>query len=267
MCEIKTMKAISFISRYIKYFCIADNKYNAHSPFLYQFITEVLNQKTNDSNCEKIEQLRTKLSKSDIIVDITDFGAGSHINKSKKRKIRDIAINSAKNSKFGTLLYRIVQFYHPKSIVELGTSLGISTLYLAKANEKSQIYTFEGCPETMKIAKKNFEILNVKNIKTILGDFQNTLQKELKYIKEIDLAFIDGNHQEKATINYFEQCLIYSHNHTILIFDDIHWSKGMENAWNYIKKHKKTTLTIDLFYIGIVFIKSELSKENYIIRF
>ena len=261
------MKVILFIARYIKYFCTAKTKYNAHSPFLYQFITKVLNKDTQDTNCTKIEQLRSQLYNSNIIIEITDFGAGSHINKSKKRKIKDIAKNSAKNSKFGKLLYRIVQFYKPNNILELGTSLGISTLYLAKARDRSKIYSLEGCPETIKIAKKNFDILKAKNINTILGDFENTLQKNLKHIKNIDLAFIDGNHQQKATIKYFEQCLIYSNNNTILIFDDIHWSKGMENAWNYIKTHKKTTLTIDLFYIGIVFIKSELSKENYIIRF
>jgi len=261
------MKVILFIARYIKYLFTAKSKYDAHGPFLYQFITKVLNKKTQDTDCTKIERLRGKLCKSEIIIEITDFGAGSHINDSRKRKVKDIANNSAKNSKFGKLLYRIVQFYKPNNILELGTSLGISTLYLAQARTKSNIYTFEGCPETIKIAKQNFDALEVENIETILGDFQNTLQSKLEHIKTIDLAFIDGNHQEQATIKYFEKCLIYSNNNTILIFDDIHWSKGMENAWNYIKTHKKTTLTIDLFYIGIVFIKSELSKENYIIRF
>ena len=86
-------------------------------------------------------------------------------------------------------------------------------------------------------------------------------------MKNIDLVFIDGNHQENATISYFKKCLNYSHNDTIFIFDDIYWSIGMENAWEKIKSHSKITLTIDLFHIGIVFIKSELSKENYIIRY
>ena len=81
------------------------------------------------------------------------------------------------------------------------------------------------------------------------------------------MAFIDGNHQKKPTINYFEEILKYANNNTIFIFDDIHWSQGMESAWEYIKAHEKTTLTIDLFFLGIVFIKSELSKENFIIRF
>jgi len=261
------MKSVLFITRYIKYLFTAKSKYSAQAPFLYEFITKVLNNHYNDANCKKIEQLRKKLCKSDQNIKITDFGAGSHINNSKNRQVKDVAKNSAKNSKFGKLLYRIIQYYKPKNIIELGTSLGISTLYLAKARKDTKIYTFEGCLETAKIAEKNFSKMDAKNINLTLGDFQNTLQKKLERICSIDLAFIDGNHQEYPTIFYFEECLKYSNNNTIFIFDDIYWSKGMKNAWNHIKSHPKATLTVDLFYIGIVFIKSELSKENYVIRF
>ena len=261
------MKTILFIWRYIIYFFNAKTKHSAQAPFLYEFITQVINKNDNDRNSKLIEQLRKELCQSKEIIKITDYGAGSHINKSKNRLIKDIAKNSAKNSKFGKLLYRVTKFYSPKNIVELGTSLGISTLYLAKAKQSSNVYTFEGCPETSKIALKNFNRMKANNITCILGDFKDTIKKELEKINSVDLVFIDGNHQEEATISYFEQCLKYSNNNTIFIFDDIHWSKGMENAWMYIKSHHRTTLTIDLFYIGIVFLKSELSKENYIIRF
>ena len=178
-----------------------------------------------------------------------------------------MAKNSAKNAKFGKLLYRICQFFKPNSMVELGTSLGISTCYLSTANRQSKVYTFEGCPETAQLANENFEKLDLQNIDITIGDFEHTLKEKLSKIENIDLAFIDGNHQKKPTINYFEEILKYANNNTIFIFDDIHWSEGMESAWEYIKAHEKTTLTIDLFFIGIVFIKSELSKENFIIRF
>lgn len=261
------MKKILFIVRYLKYIFTARNIHSAHSPFLYKFISDVVNRPSNDRNCEEIQQLRKKLCNSKKSIQITDFGAGSQVNKSKTRRIKDIARNSAKNKKFGELLYRIARYYKPKNIVELGTSLGISTLYLAKADKSSKVYTFEGCPETTKIAKRNFEKLNVKNIDLTLGDFRNTLQQKLEEIDSINLVFIDGNHQRKPTIEYFRNCLRYANNNTVFIFDDIHWSSGMEDAWKYIKLHQKTTLTIDLFYIGIVYIKSELSKENYKIRF
>ena len=261
------LKNLLFIFKYIRYFFVAKNKHSAQSPFLYEFITKILYSNDINKNCKAIEQLRVELCKMNKKLKITDFGAGSLINNAKKRAIKDIAKNSAKNSKFGKLLYRIVKFYEPKNIIELGTSLGISTLYLASANKNSKVYTFEGCKETMKIAQENFYKMNMKNIDLILGDFKNTLKQSLTDIKDIDLAFIDGNHQEKPTIYYFEECLKYANNNTIFIFDDIYWSKGMQNAWEHIKSYKKVTLTVDLFYLGIVFVKSELSKENYTIRF
>ena len=260
------MKALQLIFRYIKYLFKAKNKHEAQAPFLYELITQVIDKKTDDNSCEKIEALRKELCKQERTIKITDFGAGSSINNSKTRKVKDVAKNSSKNEKFGKLLFRIIQFYKPINILELGTSFGISTSYLAKANEKSQIFTFEGCPETAKVAQENLQKLNIKNTSITLGDFNLTLTKKLKEIETIDLAFIDGNHQEKPTIDYFEKCLKYSNNNTIFIFDDIHWSDGMENAWNYIKTHNSTTLTIDLFFVGIVFVKSELSKENFTIR-
>ena len=261
------MKAILFIARYIKYFFNAKTRHSAQAPFIYEFITQVLNMELDNIDCYEIETLRKELCKSEEPIKITDFGAGSHVNDSKIRKIKDVAKNSAKNAKFGKLLYRIIKRYKPKNILELGTSLGVSTLYLAKADTNSRVFTFEGCPETAKIAKLNFEKLSAHNINITVGDFKKTLADKLSKIQNIDLAFIDGNHQEKPTIDYFKQCLKYSNNSTIFIFDDIHWSKGMENAWDYIKSHQKTTLTIDLFFVGVVFIKSELSKENFTIRF
>lgn len=260
-------KKALFILRYLKYLFVAKNKHNAHSPFLYDFIINIINQDSNDRNCKAIARLRKNLCKSEKIISITDFGAGSHINTSKKRKIKDIAKNSAKNKKFGKLLYRIVNHYKPKNILEFGTSLGISTLYLAMGNQKSTVFTLEGCPETAKIAKNNFNEMAIQNISITTGKFSKTIEKELTKMESVDLVFIDGNHKHKPTIKYFEKSLKYVNNETIFIFDDIHWSQGMENAWEHIKSHQKTTLTIDLFYLGIVFIKSELSKENYIIQF
>ena len=261
------MKSLQLIFRYFAYIFKSKNKHAAQAPFLYELITEVIEKKTEDYTCQKIESLRKELCKQERIINITDFGAGSTINNSKTRKVKDVAMNSAKNAKFGKLLYRIIQFYKPKNIIELGTSLGISTSYLAKANSNAKVFTFEGCPETAKIAEENFEKQNIKNTSIIIGDFNLTLTQKLKEIKTIDFAFIDGNHQQNPTINYFEKCLKYANNNTIFVFDDIHWSNGMENAWKYIRTHTRTTLTIDLFFVGIVFVKSELSKEDFTIRF
>ena len=261
------MQKIKTFIKYIQYLLTAKDYHSAHSPFLYNFIVNVINKKTKKPYYNSIEIIRYDLYKSNESIDITDFGAGSHVNKSKRRKIKDIAKNSSKNKKLGELISRISEYFKPKTIVELGTSLGISTMYLSSPNPKTTLYTLEGCPETLNIAKKNFEKLGVKNIVPILGEFNYSLKLCLEKIKNVDLIFIDGNHQKKPTISYFETILKYSNNETIFIFDDIYWSSGMQEAWKYIKLHKKTTLTIDLFHLGIVFIKKELSKENYKIKF
>ena len=254
------MKLLKLAIRYLKYLFTSENNSSLHSPHLYEFVTNIVYQKTKNNSVREIKKLRSLLYNRNEYIFITDFGAGSTINKSKKRKIKDIAKNSSKNSKYGELLYRIVEFYKPKKILELGTSFGISTCYLAKGNNNSQLQTFEGCPSTAKIAQQNFKQLEIKNTDIIVGDFKKTLAKNIN--TDIDLAFVDGNHNKQSTIEYFEIILKKSNNRTILVFDDIHWSSEMEQAWKHIKKSKKTTVTIDLFFIGIVFLDGYLKNKQ-----
>ena len=210
------MKLVNIIYKYLKYWFTAQRIHSIQSPFLYELATQVIRKKTANKSIEEIQHLRNKLSRSEKVINITDYGAGSNINPSTKRKIKDIVINSSKNSKFGILLYNIVSFYKPNNIVELGTSFGISTLYLSKAFNSAKVYSFEGCPETIKIAEHNIKEQKVKNVSLVLGDFDTTLSNKLNKIGLIDLTFLDGNHTEKATIKYFEECLKHSHNNTAL---------------------------------------------------
>ena len=134
-------------------------------------------------------------------------------------------------------------------------------------SSNSNITTFEGCKESAKIAIENFKKLDCTNIDTIVGEFGENFSKKLAEKSNVNMVFVDGNHSEDATIRYFEESIKYSDQKTILIFDDIHWSSGMEKAWDYIKKSQKTRVTVDLFFIGLVFLDQKLSKENFIIRF
>ena len=261
------MEKIKIIIRYIKYLLASKNHHAIHSPFVFDLVTNIIYKKTSTNQTTEIESLRTALCENNKLISIKDFGAGSNINKNKERKIKDIAKNSSKNKKFGELLYRIVKHFKPTEIFELGTSFGISTLYLSKANPNSNITTFEGCKESAKIAIENFKKLDCSNIDTIVGEFGETFSKKLAEKSNVNMLFIDGNHSEDATIRYFEESIKYSDQKTILIFDDIHWSSGMEKAWDYIKKSQKTRVTVDLFFVGLVFLDQKLSKENFIIRF
>ena len=261
------MEKIKIIIRYIKYLLTSKNHHAIHSPFVFDLVTNIIYKKTSTNKTTEIESLRISLCENNKLISVKDFGAGSNINKNKERKIKDIAKNSSKNKKFGELLYRIVKYFKPTEIFELGTSFGISTLYLSKANSNSNITTFEGCKESAKIAIENFKKLDCTNIDTIIGEFGETFSKKLAEKSNVNMLFIDGNHSEDATIRYFEESIKYSDQKTILIFDDIHWSSGMEKAWDYIKKSQKTRVTVDLFFVGLVFLDQKLSKENFIIRF
>ncbi len=257
--------------KYIRFWLKASNGkgHGVHSPFVFTFINEVLNDDREYYCYNSIEQIREqlKINQTELVLD--DFGAGSRVHASYKRKIAQIASSSLKPKKFAQLLFRMVNFYQPANILELGTSLGITTAYLACANGNIPVVTMEGAKAVAAIAKTNFEQLQLKNIEIAEGNFDDTLPKILQQLKtQTDFAFIDGNHRKEPTISYFEQLLLKTSEHSILIFDDIHWSKEMEEAWQYIKEHSSVTLTIDLFYIGIVFFRKEQKiKQHFSIRF
>ena len=258
------MKKISFLLRYIHYRLKATNQHGIHSPFIFSLYNNVINQKGNYYAFERIEYLRKKLLILKREIDVTDLGTG----KSGKRSIGEITSKAAKSKKYGELLFRLVNHFKPDTIVEMGTSLGISTSYLASVSPTITVVTIEGCPHTAKEAGNNFKSLQLKNIEQVVGDFKITLPAVLSQIKKDSrtLFFFDGNHQKEPTLNYFHQCLEIANENSIFIFDDIHWSKEMEDAWEGIKKQPAVTITIDLFFLGLVFFRKEQAKENFTLK-
>lgn len=257
-------------SKYFKYYIHAANSkgHGTHSPFVYEFIKKVMNDFSNDEAYQKVETLRKRLLENKSVLSIEDFGAGSSVAKSNERTIASIAKYAAKPKKWGQLLFRIARYYQPSNIIELGTSLGISTAYMALGNPSATVTTFEGAKAIAAIAKENFKQLGIGNIHLIEGNFDETLPNYLLATTKIDLAFIDGNHRKAPTLRYFELLLKNVSNDTLLIFDDIHWSKDMEDAWQIISTHPRVTASIDLFQIGIVAFRKEFKEgQSFSIRF
>lgn len=257
------------ITSYFKYLLRSGNEHSIHSPFLFELYTKVIKDKSETHpDYKNLKLLRQELLASNETIEILDLGAGSRINKSNLRKIKTIAKNAEKPEKFGKLFHRLIRHSQPESILELGTSLGLTTLYMSKAKPDSHILSFEGCPETAKIAQRNFEKSDAKNIEVILGNIDETLPKTLsKLTNGLDYAYFDANHRYEPTVRYFEECLPYAKNESIFIFDDIYWSEEMTQAWEHIKAHPQVTLTVDLFWIGLVFFRKEQVKENFVLRF
>ena len=256
--------------KYLHYYLTASNGkgHGIHSPFVFSFIKNVLRDKKKYDWYHIIETGRQKLLKQSAAIEVEDFGAGSAIIKTNKRVVADMAKSSLKSVKYAQLLYRIVNYYKPQVILELGTSFGITTSYLAAANANAKVYTIEGSAAIADIAQKTFKRIDLKNIELTTGDFDNTLPALLAKLNTIDLAFIDGNHRKEPTIDYFRQLAARSGPGTILLFDDIHWSQEMEEAWALIQQDPCVKLSIDLFFIGIVSFNPGINhKQDFLIRF
>ncbi len=262
--------------KFVQYFFAASNGkgHGIHSPFVFDFIIKVLRDRKEYDHYQIIEAARKKLLKESAEIDVVDYGAGSSVIKTNKRVVADITRSSVKTKKYAQLLYRIVKYYQPPAgpgghtILELGTSFGITTSYLAAANARAKVYTIEGSAPIAEIAEKTFKRTGLKNIELITGDFKDTLPALLEKLTVVDLAFIDGNHRKEPTLEYFAKLLNSSTLNSIFVFDDIHWSAEMEAAWAEIKQHPSVTLTIDLFFIGIVFLNTDFNhKQHFSIRF
>jgi predicted O-methyltransferase YrrM len=256
--------------KYLNYYFTSHNGkgHGTHSPFVFDFIIHVLNDSTKYDCYNKIEYVRKQLLQNNSEIEVEDFGAGSALIPFKRRKIRDIARSSLKKKKYAQLLFRISKYYQSKTLIELGTSLGITTSYLALSGANSTVYTLEGSRNIAAIAIDNFDKNHLKNIQLIQGNFEKTIPPLVAKIESVDLLFVDGNHRKQPTIEYFKTFLKKSNNQSIFIFDDIHWSKEMEEAWEVIKQHDSVTLSIDLFFIGLVFFSHDFKvKQHFTIRF
>ena len=256
--------------KFIHYYLNAENGkgHGIHSPFVFDLVKNVFNDKKKYDCYKKIEPLRKQLLHDNTIIAVADFGAGSAVIPHTNRKVSTIAASSLKKKKFAQLLFRIVKYSQPETIVELGTSFGITTSYLACANMESKVFTIEGSKAIGEFAEANFKKLELKNICFIQEKFDVSFRELLGKIKNIDLLFVDGNHRREPTLNYFHESLNKSGPSSIFIFDDIHWSREMEEAWKQIKAHSSVTLTIDLFFIGLVFFNPDFKvKQDFIIRY
>lgn len=254
------------LKEYIKYLRNATDEHGIHSPFVFDFYNHIINSDFEEQDFREIEVLRRKLLRNQTTIEVTDYGAGSTKLNSNKRKVAEIAKYSAKPPKFARILYRIARKFRPELMVELGTSLGISGAHLAMGNPEGKLITIEGCPNIGAISQSNFNELAIKNIELKIGNFDEVLPGILGDLPKIDLIFIDGNHTYEATHRYFEMFKPGLHEGSVVIFDDIHWSEGMKKAWDEIISQPEISVSIDLYFIGIVFFNKDLSKQNFILK-
>ncbi len=249
---------------FIKFVLLSKNSHGVHSPFVYHLVSKCFYDKRVYPEYSILKNYREKLLTDDQFLEITDFGQGSRVFKTNKRKVSGIAKNAGITAKRQRLLFRLVRYFMPSEVLELGTSLGLATAAMALGNTSAAIKTVEGCPNTAKKAKEMLEAFHLKNIQLYAQTFE-TFFSENKG-ENYQFVYIDGNHNKEKTLQYFEILLERVENNSVLIFDDIYWSKPMSEAWQEIIAHKKVTVSIDVFYWGIVFFRKEQQKEHFTIR-
>ncbi len=256
------MPSAQQLKAFIRHWLHVVDEHSIHSPYFFDFYRLII-KGTNPLNPE-IEKLRAQLLTNPLELAVEDFGAGSTHLKGAKRKLSDIAKTSLSEPGYSNLYLRIIQFIKATRIVELGTSLGVNTLYLAQ-EKKSKVFTFEGSPTLANVALTNFEFFNQKNIQLIEGNIDYTLSDFLQDPAKINFALIDANHRYAATMKYFGMLVMRLDEESILVVDDIHWSEEMEKAWNELKANELVYGSIDLFRCGILFFEPGLNRQHYVL--
>ena len=254
------------VKSYLRFLWYSKNEHAVHSPFVFNLLTKCFYDKKVKSQYTVIKKYRNELLQNKKTIEVTDFGAGSRVFKSNVRPISQIAKTAGISPKRAQLLYRIVNYFQPDTILEIGTSLGLATSSLSLGNPKASIITLEGCPETAKKAQLQLQKFNFNNVECVVTEFNNYLQNCQLKTENCQLIYFDGNHSKKATLDYFDLLLPTITNETVWIFDDIHWSAEMEEAWEIIKNNPKVTVSIDTFQWGLVFFRFEQPKQHFIIR-
>jgi predicted O-methyltransferase YrrM len=249
--------------KFLGYQWQAVTQYYLHSPFVYRFYLEVL-LKNDFQKLKPLIHYRHQLKHNQSKVFLTDFGTGS----SRSTTVSNLEKIAAVPHKYGKLLFSLTEHFKPQSILEIGTSIGLSSSYMSLANPSSKITSLEGSYSVAQIARQTHAALNLGNIEIIEGEFSSTIPYVVSKAEKFDLIYFDGNHTKEATLQYFEWCLPKAQHNSIFIFDDIYWSPEMNEAWEVIKQHSSVTITIDVYKFGICFFRKEkLAKEDFILRY
>ncbi|WP_289662510.1 O-methyltransferase [Flavobacterium panacagri] len=254
------------VQSYLKFLWHSKNEHAVHSPFVFNLLTKCFYDKKTKPEYAILKKYRKSLLENKNFIEVTDFGAGSKVFKSNRRQISKIVQTAGISVKRAELLFRVTRYFQPTAVLEIGTSLGLATSALALGNPEAKVITIEGCPNTAGIAQKQLNEFDCKNVENVISEFESFLVSENLNSKIYNLIYFDGNHSKKATLAYFELLLPTINNDSVWIFDDIHWSEEMEEAWEIIKNHSMVKVTIDTFQWGFVFFRREQEKEHFIIR-
>jgi len=251
---------------FLKYYLKAGNAHSIHSPFLFELYTKVYRDFSLNADFERVEKLRSALKSDTRLIRVEDMGAGSRLNDTSERTVADIARKSLKSPFWCRFFYRLIRHYGYKNILELGTSLGITTSYLSLAAPDGKVWTMEGCENTLKVARENFDQLHLQNILPVNGNIDLCLEDVLEKSGPLDFVLFDANHRYQPTLDYFGQCYARAGENSVFVFDDIYWSAEMKKAWQEICADPRVSLSADFFHIGLIFFRKGVEKQHFVLK-
>lgn len=260
------LQGLTLASRYVTHRLNCTSVQVLHSPFVYRLYTQCIKKDRYEKAFAPIEQLRHSLLQDQRLLSYPDPGSGSHVTKNNaERTVKHIAKYSLKPAAQARLLYRLVNYFAHTNVLELGSSLGISTCYMAAAlPAQAKLHTIEGAAPVAALAHAHIEQLGYsQQVQLTEGLFDEVLPAILPTLNSVDFAYIDGNHRYAPTVDYVKQLLPHLHNNSVVILDDIYWSKEMQQAWQQVKQLPQVTVSIDLFHFGLLFFRKEQVKEHF----
>ncbi len=254
---------------YVYYLFVARHRwgYGLHSPFMFWFYKRILSPGCRRELSRVRARVRSLLKDQREVVCERVYGAGSTRLSGEREKLASIVRHSSVSYKYGKVLYALAREFTPGVILELGTSVGISTMYLCEGAPGALLYTVEGCREKLDVCRENARLLGDDNVHTLEGSFEDVLPGFLSRTGQLDFVFIDGNHRKDSTIDHFEKLVDHLHSNSVVVIDDIHWSKEMSRAWHTITNHSRVKVSIDLYHMGVLFFRRELSRERFVLAY
>ncbi|MBL7850676.1 MAG: class I SAM-dependent methyltransferase [Cyclobacteriaceae bacterium] len=255
------MSTLHQAKSFIRHWLYEVDDHSIHSPYFYDLYTKLVTRKHPDG-LPVLEDLRRDLESNKTVLDVEDFGSGGQ-GTIRKRTIGEIARTSLTPYKWAMFFLDLLYHSNSKRVVELGTSLGLTTLYLAQKTDAT-IYTFEGSHAIANVAMTNFEWAGKKNIKVIEGNLDQTLHRFLEPTDKIDFVLMDANHRYVPTLEYYRLLTRRLKSSSLVVIDDIHRSEEMEKAWEEIRTDTLVYGSVDLYRCGLLCFDPALNKQHYV---